>query len=498
MGNLHRPTRKRVAGIRRPAAILVWFALLLPLLLGMIGLVIDAGLLMSSHRHLQNSVDAGAMAGANDLLLGFSESEAIATARLFVTSHHELADADVDVFSPPVNGPYAGQAGYVEVIAEHQTKTVFIQLLNGIHKTRRAKARAVAGAELNDFIDGIIALDHRTGRPGLAVTGNAQLSSSGRIIVNSENGGVDQHGDPLDNGQPSFGAFVSPFASVKAEEVYLVGGTNRIDRFQNIESGGAFPLKTGQLPVPDPLRHLPTPTIANGVVDVRRGSPVVSADEIQLNNSSDDSDSPNYVETNETTGEQTLVLHPGIYSSIDITGGKVRFLPGIYALAASRDKQYSVRILSGEIEAQGIMFYNTREDYDPVNGLPDANDGNGSPDIEGEDSGQIRINAALGFSAIDTLQYGYGNASPLISQFNGMLIYQRRRSISTVQIQGFTQNQTLSGVVYAKWAELRAPAGGTIHSQIVVGRISVPGHGDLLVKHDSNDFVQSLDVFLVE
>ena len=483
---------------RRAAAILVWFALLLPLLLGMIGLVIDAGLLMASHRHLQNSVDAAAMAGASDLLSGLSESEAMGTARLFVTFHHGLADAEVSVYSPPANGPYAGQAGYVEVIAEHETQTIFMQLLNGAHKVRRAKARAVAGAEMNDIIDGIIALDPRTGPPGLAVTGNAQLSSTGRIIVNSENGGADQDGNPVHQGQPGFAAFVSPFALVKADEVYLVGGANRADRFESFESGGSFPLNTHQLPVPDPLRHLPTPTIANGVVDVRRGSPVVTADSIQLNNSADASESPNYIETNEVTGEQTLVLHPGIYTSIDVTGGKVRFQPGIYVMAASRDARYSVRILGGEIHAHGIMFYNTREDYDPVSGFPDASDGNRLPDSEGEDSGQIRINASLGFSAIDTLTYSYGNASSLISQFNGMLIYQRRRNIATVQIQGFTQNTTLSGAVYAKWANLKMPAGGIIYSQIVVGRVSVPGHGNLLVKHDQNDLAQSLDVFLVE
>jgi len=490
--------RKRNFGRQhRSAAILVWFALILPLLLGMIGLVIDAGLLMSGHRHLQNSVDAAALAAAHDLMGGLSTSEATVTANDFISSHYELSDAKVEVFSPPANGPYAGRDGYVEVIAEHETKTIFIQLLNGVHKSRRTKARAVAGAELNDIINGIIALDHRTGTPGLAVTGNAHLNSTGRIIVNSENGGVDQNGDSLGDGQPGFGAFVSPFAMVRAEEVYLVGGANRIDRFQNIEDGGSFPLKTGQLPVRDPLSHLATPSVANGVIDVRRGSPVVTDDGIQLNNATDGSESPNYIETNESTGEQTLVLHPGVYSSIDITGGKVKFVPGIYAMAASYDKPYSVKILDGEIEAQGIMFYNTRADYDPASGFPDALDGE-SRDTDGEEIGQIRINAALGFSAIDTLKHNYGSASSLISQFNGMLIYQRRRNIADLQIQGFTEEKTLSGAVYAKQANLRMPAGGVFHTQIVVGRISVPGHGNLLIKHDSNDLAQSLDVYLVE
>lgn len=482
----------------RAAAILVWFALLLPLLLGITGLVIDAGLLMASHRHLQNSVDAAAMAGASDLLNGLTESEAIVTANQFVTSHHGLRDAKVEVYSPPTSGPYAGEAGFVEVIAESETPTIFIQLLNGMHQVRAAKARAVAGAEFNDILDGIIALDHRPGSPGLAVTGNAQLSASGRIIVNSENGGVDQNGQPLGNGQSGFAAFVSPFALVQAQEVYVVGGVNRVDRFQNIEPGGPQPLKTGQLPVPDPLEHLPVPTIANGVTNVRRGSPKATPGGFQLNNEADDSTSPNYIETEEATGEQVLVLNPGIYESIDITGGKVRFRPGIYVMASSRETTYSVKILDGQIEAQGIMFYNTRDDYDPVNGRPDAFDGSSPPASEGKDWGQIRINAALGFSAINSLQYDYGDASPLISQFDGMLIYQRRRSSATVQIQGFTEEKSVNGVIYAKWGTLRMPAGGIVHSQIVVGSLSVPGHGNLFVKHDTHDLAQSLQVYLVE
>ena len=409
-----------------------------------------------------------------------------------------MATAKVDVFTPPVNGPYAGETGYVEVICEFETPTIFIQILNGLHRSRVAKARAVAGAESIEFLNGIIALDHRPGAPGVSVTGNARLTCSGRIIANSENGGLDQNGDPMVSGQPGFAAFASPFAMITAPEVYLVGGVNRLDRFENIEPGGPSPLKTGQLPQPDPLKHLSVPTIANGVIDVRRGSPVATSEGIQLNNSDDDSGSPNYVETDYLTGKQTLVLHPGIYSSIDITGGKVKFRPGIYVMAASRKSSHSVNIVAGDIEAEGIMFYNTREGYDPISGSPDVFDGTGFPETEGANSGQIRINAALGFSSIDTLQHSYADASSLISEFNGILIYQRRRNIATIQVQGFTKDKTLNGAIYAKWANLRMPAGGQLNTQIVVGKFSVPGHGVLFINHDSNEFVESLGVFLVE
>lgn len=491
-----RPRHRRRPVHHRQAAIIVWFALMLPLLLGMTGLVIDAGLLMAAHRHVQNSVDAAAMAGAKDLLSGLTVPEAIATSHEFVKSHHQLDQAKVEVYIPPENGPYAGEAGFVEVVVEHETATIFMHLLNGVHKMRKTTARAVAGAEFNDIIDGIIALDHRAS-PGLTVTGNAQLSASGRIIVNSEAGGVTETGEPIDNGNSGTAAFVSPFATVKAADIRVVGGANRADRFQNIESGGPPPLKTGQLPVADPFAFLPTPRISNGVINVNRGAPIATQGQLKLNNDEDHSETANYIETNAATGEKTMVLHPGIYSSIDITGGKVKFRPGIYVLTSQHDETFAARILDGEIEADGIMFYNTQKFYDPLTGQPDASD-TGLPSPEGSNKGQIRINAALGFSAIDTIKYSYPGASPQIAQFNGMLIYQRRRSTSTIQIQGFSQDRSLSGAIYAKWANLRLPAGGVLNSQIVVGSIAVPGHGDLFVKHDINDRVSSLEVFLVE
>ncbi len=489
--------KRPTANCHRRGAILVWFVLVFPLLLGMTGLVVDAGLLMATYRHVQNSVDAAAIAAANDLVLGRTEAEAVQTATDFVRVHHELSSASVLVHTPPQNGPYAGEPGYVEVIAEYETSTLFIHLLRGAHKSQRATARAVAGAEQLKTIDGIIALDHRA-RPGLAVTGNAHFNVTGRVIVNSEGGGVDADGVSVDNGNGDSAAFVSPFGLVKATEVYVVGGANRPDRFENYEPGGPHPLKTGQLPVPDPLIHVPTPTVANGVINVRRGAPQATDGLLVLNNPQDDPDSPNTIAIDETTGKETMFLRPGIYSSIDIEGGDVRFEPGIYVLAAPPESTYSLRILGGEIEAQGIMFYNTTEEYDPITGQPDVFDGNQLPTDGLSEARQMRLNASLGFSPIDTLQFGYFEASPAIAQFNGMLIFQRRGNIATVQIQGFSGDGDLSGTVYAKWAHVKLPAGGTFNSQFVVGNLRVPGHGDLTINYENQDGVEAPSVFLVE
>jgi hypothetical protein len=280
-------------------------------------------------------------------------------------------------------------------------------------------------------------------------------------------------------------------------EVHMVGGVNRNDRFTNFDAGGPNPLKTGQLPIADPLINLPTPDVSNGVLDVRRGAPVATANQMELNNDEDLSASPNQIVTDPLTGERMMRLRPGIYSSIAITGGRVIFEPGIYVLAATEDTNFSLQITAGQITADGIMFYNTTEAYDPVTGLPDKLDRELPPEGNAKKR-QIRINANLGFTPINTSQYSYPDASPLISRFNGVLLYQRRRSVSTIQIQGFSGQGDLRGTVYAKWAEVRLPAGGVFNSQFVVGSLAVPGHGDLTIDYRHQDLAQAPQVYLVE
>ena len=480
---------------RTKGAILVWFVLILPLLLGMTGLVIDAGLMMSSSRHVQSSVDAASLAAASALSDGKTIADATRIATEFVRDHHGLADATVEIHSPPRSGLYAGEDGFVEVTAEYETSTFFIHLLPGGTKSQIAAARAVSGSEKEKTIDGIVALDHRA-RPGIRFTGNANVTVSGRIIVNSEGGGVDANGG--DVGGSGVAAFVSPFGLVKATEVHVVGGANRPDRFENYEPGGAHPLVAGQLPVPDPFIRIPVPTISTGVLNIERGAPIATTDVVELNNPRDDNSSPNTIETDPVTGEQTMYLRPGIYTSINIDGGRVRFEPGIYVLAAQEQDTYSLDIRSGDVVARGLMFYNTTDEYNAITGQPDASDGNQLPASSTTSFGNVRLNAGLGFTAIDTSQYGYFGMSPSISEFDGMLFYQRRRHTPTVQIQGVAEDGEFVGAIYAKWAQLRVPGGGVFRSQLVVGNLFVPGHGDLTVEYDNLGAISTVGVYLVE
>ncbi|HUT14607.1 MAG TPA: TadE family protein [Thermoguttaceae bacterium] len=489
------PGRRRKA--KSKGAVLVWFAMLLTLMLGMVGLVIDAGMLLSTYRHAQNAADAAAMAAAYDLMFGRPKSEATATAITFVKEHNGLSGApDPVVNIPPADGPYAGASNYVEVIAGSPMRTFFIHLLPGISRENTVRARAVGGFEMVASGAGVCVLDPNA-RPGLDVGGGGILNVRGLVIDNSEGGGLDENGDPVDNGNKQVAASVSNNALLRATEIRVVGGVNNPDNFQNYDPGDPTNvLHCNQLPVPDPLLYLPTPTVDNGVDSTFRGAPQASNTNLKLGDQNADAVEPmNYIDTSDPANH-VMVLHPGIYQSISVTGGNVRFEPGIYVLRPAANTTNTLKITGGNVEAQGIMFYNTGDNYDPQTGLPDAADYDQPPPAaDGANFGAVTINAAMQFAPIDTEQYFYDRD---VSAFDGMLFYQRRRNTATADIQGNSEEGDLSGTMYAKWARFKLAGQGTYDAQFFVGSLEVTGLGDVTLSYVGEKKGKAPQVFLVE
>ena len=129
----------------RSAKTLVLFALLLPALAGMVGLVIDGGLLLAAHRQLQNAADAAALSTAMDQLRGLSFASASANAGTLLQTQYALPAAAIDIHSPPVLGPYTGNTNYVEVVLTQTTATFFLSVVGS--SLASTSARAVAGVE---------------------------------------------------------------------------------------------------------------------------------------------------------------------------------------------------------------------------------------------------------------------------------------------------------------------------------------------------------------
>src|SRR5712692_427296 len=258
----------------RKAKTLLLFMVLAPVLVGWVGLVIDGGLLMAGQRQAQNAADAAAMAGAMDKMRGGSNATALAAANNFLT-YNGLSNAPPLVLGTsfnisPKEGPHTGDSQYVEVIVTNPVQTYFIQAL-GATSTANVTARAVAGYEAVTAGEGGAVLNPNA-TPGLSISGGATLLVHGRVVVNSQGAGYDQNGNYINLGYSQYAATTGNNSSIEGTDIRVVGGVDTPANFQNVPGNVGNPLHAGELPEPDPLVNLGTPTTANGVSSTSRGA----------------------------------------------------------------------------------------------------------------------------------------------------------------------------------------------------------------------------------
>jgi hypothetical protein len=256
---------------RRSGMVVVMFVLLLVAMIGVLGLVIDTGFMMASHRQVQNAADAAALAAAVERINGFTEGKAETVAATFVTDYNGLPSAAGPFLRfPPTQGAYTGHDGAVEAIVTIPLQTFFIHILGG-PQNYNISARAVAvWDETQTAGAGVIVLDPDA-RPGLDVSGGWRIKVDGLVYDNSEGGGYTETGEPIDNGNNGFAARAGQpnfDTGIFSGGVRVVGGVDDPLNFKPFIEGEPNNLITGVLPAPDPLLYLPTPTISNGVRNV--------------------------------------------------------------------------------------------------------------------------------------------------------------------------------------------------------------------------------------
>lgn len=375
----------------RRGMILVLFALLITALIGIMGLVIDTGLLMAAHRRAQNAADAAALAGAYELMRAGSGA-AETTAAEFVQANLQNDETAEGPFLhiPPTSGSYQDRPNAVGATVTVPSNTLFVHVLGG-SQTQSVTARAVATFENVAAGEGVIVLDPLQ-FPGLAVGGGGNIKVNGDVLVNSEGGGLDENGEPVNNGNNGVAAdggnSTNVDSGIYAASIRVVGGVNNPDLFRNIDPNNpANPLKTKQLPEPDPLAYLPTPYVGNGVIDQKWGKVSVS-------------------------NGQVVTLYPGIYDQLSITGGEATLMPGIYVITGGN--QNALTITGGTVVAEGVMIYNTGSNYNPQDGSPDSSDppdplNQNRPPRANQQSdvsyGDVTINAGMKFSPINTDEF---------------------------------------------------------------------------------------------
>jgi hypothetical protein len=300
---------------------LIIMALALPMIFGMAGLAVDVGYLLVMQRLAQSAADSGAVAGAMALNYGNVTQGAQAATALAGFSNGAGGVA-INVNNPPLNGPHAANAQYVEVIVTQNNPTFLLKMI-GIRSTNVA-ARAVAYLGTGTA-PGCLYLLSPSGT-GINITGSGTISAANGCGIT-----VDSNSSSAIN--------LTGSGSITASSIGIVGGDS-ITGSASITPNPA----TGIVPVNDPLAYLTPPavgTCANAALNITgSGTSTVTPGTNCYNVS--------------VTGSNTVTFNPGEYSAISITGSAtVTFTPGVYVIAKGGLSLTG----SGSVTGSGVTFY---------------------------------------------------------------------------------------------------------------------------------------------
>ncbi len=293
---------------RRKGTVVVAVGVCLVAMLGVIALSLDGGLLLDKRRQAQAASDAAALAGGSELFrtiftnggldngpLPNKTGPAAGSIRAFckeVAKRNGFEDGvdgvTVEVYIPPISGPFTGQPGHVEVKISCVQQRYFSRIF-GPTEEMPIGARAVARGKRNTVNNGIIVLDP-TGKGSFSTAGggSVDVGGSASVIVNSN------HNEAM---------IANGGGSVNAPS-YDVGGVPG----WSTPGGGSFTgtINSGEEPTPDPLRFIPEPDPTT----------MITRSTKRLTHSS----------------ANTITLRPGLYEGgIAISGkGNVILEPGLY------------------------------------------------------------------------------------------------------------------------------------------------------------------------
>src|SRR5919197_3072403 len=164
--------------------VLIMITIVLTVLVGFIGLAVDAGYFFDYKRRMTTAADSAAVAGAMEIKRNTNSTNVVTVARAAAASNnftHGTDNITVTVNRPPASGYHVGNSKFVEVLINRPTPTFFMRAL-GVATTTVA-ARGVAG--LGDEKGCIYVLDTMADT-ALTVNGGAILDSpSCGVYVNA-------------------------------------------------------------------------------------------------------------------------------------------------------------------------------------------------------------------------------------------------------------------------------------------------------------------------
>lgn len=261
---------------------LVWFALTMPVILGMAGVGVDSTLWYMDKRILQTAADSGAIAGAHVLAQAGTDTAARQTVVDEISRNDFQVGANdvVTINMPPKTGPNAGVTGFVEVIIDKQRPLYFVSFLRD--EPVVIQTRAVSGAT-GYGANCVLALD-RDMAQAIEFKGTADADINCGIAANSRS----------DSAVAMIGSAALQADAIKAHGDIAIGGSSTL--------ATDIPPQPYASRVNDPYAYLEVPA----------ASPCDETSELDL-------------------GNTTITLDPGRYcGGLRITSSDVIFNPGVY------------------------------------------------------------------------------------------------------------------------------------------------------------------------
>jgi Flp pilus assembly protein TadG len=219
---------------------LIFVALSMTFLLGVVGMATDVGTLLHDRRNLQIAADSAAIAGAVEENINPAAANVQAAGQRAATQNgitNGSNGAVVTINTPPASGPHAGAAGYVEAIVTQTEPVFFMKLFSFTSMNVGARAVAFNGAKNQ----GCMLALNPTASDTIHLQGSFDVSAPGCAVIDDSNAS-----DAL--------VFTGGGGTLTAGSVGVVGGATGA-------TGDSTPAPvTGIAPESDPLANLPAPT----------------------------------------------------------------------------------------------------------------------------------------------------------------------------------------------------------------------------------------------
>lgn len=223
--------RVRTFGPNQSGAIAIMFALMLPVIVGFVGIGVEVGSWYSVKRNMQSATDAAAVAAAIERANGGTLAEISAAAQTAAANNGLAIPVTINI--PPIRSiNFIGSTNHVEAVISQNIETLFAGMFIGQNVTSLTYAVATTIGDQDACFLSLAPTGSRAFNVGSA---NLNMTGCG-IFANSD--------DPR-------AVFVQP-GSIIADCVATAGGSDGIGTITTVD-GRCAGVRTNQQPMDDPF-----------------------------------------------------------------------------------------------------------------------------------------------------------------------------------------------------------------------------------------------------